>query len=99
MAEVGDGVGLPAGLPPKRLSELSRLAALLADQVMAAQAASRSVPKAHINALLDAAILLDKYEADLPESLGKIVYQIGDAEAEGAGRLAWLFRPFQGTKG
>ena len=90
---------MPAGLPPKRLSEVSRLAALLADQVMAAQAASQPVPKAHINALLDAAILLDKYEADLPEALGKIVDQIGDAEAEGAGRLAWLFRPFQGTRG
>jgi hypothetical protein len=82
-----------------RLSEVTRLATLLADQVLAAQAADQLVPKAHINALLDAAIILDKYEVELPAALGQIVDQISDAEDEEAGRLAWLFRPFQGTKG
>jgi len=45
---------------PKRLTEVSRLSALLADRVLAAQAADEPVLKAHINALLDAAIILDK---------------------------------------
>lgn len=85
--------------PPERLSEVARLSTLLADRVLAAQAADEPVPKAHINALVDAAIILDKYEVDLPAPLGKVVDQISDAEDEEAGRLAWLFRPFQGTKG
>jgi hypothetical protein len=80
-----------------RLSEVSRLATLLADQVLMAQAMDRPVPKAHMNALVDAAIILDKYEVDLPSPLGQILDQIGDAENEEAGRLAWLFRPFQGS--
>ncbi|GJD74109.1 hypothetical protein [Methylobacterium goesingense] len=86
-----------AGNLPERLSEVSRLSTLLADQVLMAQAMDRSVPKGHINALVDAAIILDKYEVDLPAPLGQILDQIGNAEDEGAGRLAWLFRPFQGT--
>lgn len=88
-----------AGDPPERLAEVSRLSTLLADRVLAAQAAEEPVPKAHINALLDAAIILDKYEVALPAPLGKIVDQISDAEDEEAGRLAWLFRPFQGRSG
>jgi hypothetical protein len=68
---------------------------LLADRVLAAQAVDEPIPKAHINALLDAAIILDKYEVELPAPLGQIVDQISDAEDEEAGRLAWLFRPFQ----
>ena len=87
-----------AGDPPDRLAEVSRLSTLLADRVLAAQATDEPVPKAHINALLDAAIILDKYEVDLPASLGQIIDQISDAEAEEAGRLAWLFRPFHGAK-
>jgi len=87
-----------AGDSPDRLAEVSRLSTLLADRVLAAQAAEEPVPKAHINALLDAAIILDKYEIALPEPLGQIVDQISDAEDEEAGRLAWLFRPFQGTR-
>lgn len=87
-----------AGDLPERLSEVSRLSTLLADRVLAAQAAAEPIPKAHMNALLDAATILDKYEVDLPAPLGRIVDQISDAEDEEAGRLAWLFRPFQGTK-
>lgn len=83
----------------ERLSEVSRLSTLLADRVLAAQAADEPVPKAHINALLDAAIILDKYEVDLPEPLGKILDQINDAEDRRTSPLAWLLRPFQGTKG
>lgn len=80
------------------LSEVSRLSMLLADRVLAAQAAEEPVPKAHINVLLDAAIILDKYEVDLPGPLAQIVDQISDAEDKEAGRLAWLFRPFRGAK-
>lgn len=87
-----------AGNLLERLSEVSRLSTLLADQVLMAQAMDRSVPKGHINALVDAAIILDKYEVDLPAPLGQILDQIGNAEDEGVGRLAWLFRPFQGPQ-
>ena len=88
-AETGD--------PPERLSKVVRLSTRLADQVLAAQAAEQPVPKAHINALLDAAIILDKYQVALPAPLGQIVDQISDVEDQEAGRLAWLFRPFQGS--
>jgi hypothetical protein len=88
-----------AGDLPERLSEVSRLSTLLADRVLVAQAAAEPIPQAHINALLAAAIILDKYEVDLPVPLGQIADQISDAEDEEAGRLAWLFRPFQGAKG
>ena len=82
-----------------RLTEVSRLSTLLADRVLAVQAADQPMLKAYINALLDAAIILDNYRVDLPAPLGQIIDQISDAEDQEAGRLAWLFRPFQGTKG
>ncbi|WP_181017448.1 hypothetical protein [Methylobacterium sp. V23] len=94
----------------ERLSEVSRLATLLADRVLAAQAAAEPVPKEHVHALIDAAIILDRYEIDIPHSLSQIVDQIEDAEPaetqsmpeasqdDDAGRLAWLLRPFQGSK-
>ncbi|MCJ2132287.1 hypothetical protein [Methylobacterium sp. E-045] len=105
--------------PAGRLSEVSRLASLLADRVLNAQIASQPIPKAHIHALLDAAIILEKYEMRLPPLLEQMVETLEDEDAgkpsgigseeaatEAAGgeeadakRLAWLFRPFQGTKG
>ncbi|WP_036265952.1 hypothetical protein [Methylobacterium sp. 10] len=104
--------------PAGRLSEVSRLASLLADRVLSAQIASQPIPKAHIHALLDAAIILEKYEVRLPPLLEQMVETLEDEDAgkpagteaeepatepvEGeeadAKRLAWLFRPFQGTK-
>ncbi|KQP47015.1 MULTISPECIES: hypothetical protein [unclassified Methylobacterium] len=104
--------------PAGRLSEVSRLASLLADRVLSAQIASQPIPKAHIHALLDAAIILEKYEVRLPPLLEQMVETLEDEDAgkpAGAGaeeaptepvegeeadakRLAWLFRPFQGTK-
>lgn len=86
---------------PRRLDELSQLAARLAERVLSAQGAGQSIPEAHIHALLDAAILLDKYEAELPAALNRIVDQVDEAQSEaedGASGLAWLLRPFQGTK-
>jgi hypothetical protein len=86
--------------PPLRLDELSQLAERLADQVLSAQDAGQAIPEAHIHALLDAAILLDKYEAELPDALNRIVDQVDEARSEaedGASGLAWLLRPFQGT--
>ncbi|MCJ2037060.1 hypothetical protein [Methylobacterium sp. J-068] len=99
------------GAAAERLAEVSRLATLLAERVLAAQAAGHPVPEAHVHALIDAAIVLDKYEVALPPSLARIVDQIdaaqpaeseagaGLAEEDDAGRLAWLLRPFQGSKG
>lgn len=46
--------------------------------------------------LLDAAILLNKYEVELPVALIRIVNQVDDASRdaeEGASGLAWLLRP------
>nr|USU32939.1 hypothetical protein NG677_04350 [Methylobacterium sp. OTU13CASTA1] len=87
--------------PPRRLDELSQLAARLAEQVLSEQWAGQNIPEGHIHALLDAAILLDKYEAEMPAALSQIVDQVDDASQnsdDGASGLAWLLRPFQGTK-
>ncbi|TXN65130.1 hypothetical protein [Methylobacterium sp. WL6] len=93
----------------ERLSEVSRLAGLLADQVLEAQTLGRLVLDQQIRALLDAALLLGDYNVPLPPLLTQIVYEI-DAEtgrmaetdaveqAE-AKSMAWLLRPFQGRKG
>lgn len=97
--EPAQSIALPS--PPRRLDELSRLADLLAERVLRERAEGRSIPEAHIHALLDAAILLDKYEADLPATLDRIVDQIEGARREaenGASGFAWLFQPFQGTR-
>ena len=59
---------------PERLSEVSRLAGLLADQVLDAQIMSRPVPDQHIRALLSAAFLLDEYGIQLPSLLQQIVH-------------------------
>lgn len=95
-----------------RLQEVSRLAALLADRALDAQIMSRPVPDEHIRSLLEAALLLREHGQELPSLLGQIMHgvsttqtpdraeeQHGAAENEGTGRLAWLFRPFQGSKG
>ena len=85
--------------PPRRLDELSQLAVRLAERVLGEQEAGQSIPEAHIHALLDAAILLDKYEAEMPAALTRIVDQVEDASGDaedGASSLAWLLRPFQG---
>ncbi len=112
------GPTAPPADPSSRLSEVSRLASLLADRVLAAQIDSQPIPKAHIHALLDAAIVLENHGADLPPLLEQMVQKLEDSEADmaeqigaertadalsegkdaGDGRLAWLFRPFQGTK-
>ncbi|MCJ2035770.1 hypothetical protein [Methylobacterium sp. J-068] len=93
----------------EKLSEVSRLATLLADQVLDAQIMSRPVPNEHIRSLLEAALLLQEHGQELPSLLGQIMHGIsaeqphGPAEAqqtsaedEATGRLAWMFRPFQG---
>ncbi|MCJ2103954.1 hypothetical protein MKK70_00850 [Methylobacterium sp. E-041] len=59
---------------PDRLSEVSRLAGLLADQVLDAQIMSRPVPEQHIRALLSAAFLLDEHGLPLPSLLQQIVH-------------------------
>ncbi|MCJ2111576.1 hypothetical protein MKK64_10265 [Methylobacterium sp. E-025] len=59
---------------PERLSEVSRLAGLLADQVLDAQIMSRPVSDQHIRTLLSAAFLLDEYGLPLPSLLQQIVH-------------------------
>ena len=96
----------------ERLAEVSRLATLLADQMLDAQIMSRPVPDGHIRALLEAALVLREDGQELPSLLSQIMHEVEHsqsenhsngqrhaAEDEDAGRLAWLLRPFQGTKG
>jgi hypothetical protein len=99
-------------LEEARLSEVSRLATLLADRVLDAQIMSRPVPDEHIRALLEAALLLKEYGQELPSLLSQIMHgvdkpeadvppevqQKADAADDDVSCLAWLFRPFQGTK-
>lgn len=93
--------------PPAGLSEVSRLATLLADQALDAQIMSRPIPDDQIQALLDAAVLLDEYGQELPPLLGQIVHEIGTSapdrasrrrEEDEVGRMAWMLRPFRSTK-
>ena len=95
-----------------QLSEVSRLATLLADRVLDAQIMSRPVPDEHIRILLEAALLLREYGQELPSLLSQIMHGVDKPEADVApevqqkadaadddvSRLAWLFRPFQGRK-
>ncbi len=60
---------------PERLSELARLAGLLADQVLDAQIMGRPVPDQQIRTLLSAAFLLDEYGVPLPSLLQQIVHE------------------------
>ncbi|MGX5777280.1 hypothetical protein [Methylorubrum zatmanii] len=96
--------------PPAGLSEVSRLATLLADQTLDAQIKSRPIPDDQVQALLDAAVLLDEYGQELPPLLGQIVHEIGTSAPERAarpaarrdedevGRMAWMLRPFRSAK-
>ena len=96
--------------PPAGLSEVSRLATLLADQALDAQIMSRPIPDDQIRALMEAALLLDEYGQELPPLLGQIVHEIGTAasakpprpgrrpEEDEVGRMAWMLRPFRSSK-
>lgn len=98
--------------PQSRLSEVSRLATLLSDQVLDAQIMKRPIPDVHVRALLDAALLLEEYGRPLPPLLGQIMHEVGaDARADRAGLearddaersetrgMAWLLRPFRGER-
>ncbi|WP_244474283.1 hypothetical protein [Methylobacterium sp. Leaf87] len=95
--------------PPARLSEISRLATLLADRVLDAQIMKRPVLDDDIRSLLDAGLLLKEYGFELPSLLGQIMLAAEisepdvcpkpETDAEEVGRLAWLLRPFKGEKG
>ena len=61
---------------PERLSEVARLAGLLADQVLDAQIFSRPIPDQHIRTLLSAAFLLEEYAVPLPSLLQQIVHGV-----------------------
>ena len=55
------------------LSEVSRLATLLASDVLDAQIMQRPVPDGHIRSLLEAALLLREYGVEFPPLLGQIM--------------------------
>ncbi|KQT50046.1 MULTISPECIES: hypothetical protein [Methylobacteriaceae] len=88
---------------PARLSEVSRLATLLADQALDAQIERRPIPDLQLRALVEAAELLDAYGQALPPLLGQVMHEINTERADAKqarrddeiGRLAWMLRPFR----
>jgi hypothetical protein len=89
------------------LYEVSRMATLLASDVLDAQIMRRPVPDGHIRSLLEAALLLREYGQELPSLLSQIMHEVdkpaadvpaeiqqkADAADDDVSRLAWLFRP------
>ncbi len=74
------------------LSEVARLAALLADQVLNQQILNRAVAECEIQALVEAALLLEDYGIPLPplvmETLRRVYEGVdGVPEADGASSI------------
>lgn len=61
-------------------AEVSRLATLLANQVLEAQMMGRPVPDELIRALLDAASILREYGQELPSLLSQIMHGVDKPE-------------------
>ncbi|WP_128564972.1 hypothetical protein [Methylobacterium crusticola] len=66
-----EGNGQPTGL-----SEVSRLADLLAERVLDEGLGSEVTPIAHVRALVDAALLLEEYGLEMPVHLGRIIREV-----------------------
>ena len=99
--------------PSARLSETLRLTALLTEQVVATQMMKRPISDEQIRALANAALVLEEYAVPLPPLLMQALDEIGsnllvapveDELTEGEAddgqskRLAWMLRPFQGSR-
>jgi hypothetical protein len=67
-----------------RLTEIERMANLLAYRVLNAQVTGRPVTEADIHALLEASILLSEYGRETPPQLSQIVQRISDGDAPDA---------------
>ncbi|GJE45542.1 hypothetical protein [Methylobacterium soli] len=67
----------------KRLSEVGRLATLLADRVLEAQIMSRPILDVQIRALLDAALVLEEHDMPLPPLLTQILHEVDEASEQG----------------
>ena len=67
----------------ERLSEVTRLATLLADRVLDAQIMSRPIADVQIRALLDAAIVLEEHSMPLPPLLMQILHEVDEASSQG----------------
>ena len=74
-------ISIGATRPADRLPELSRLAARVAATVLDAQIAGRPVPDDQIRYLLDAALLLNEYGAELPSPLDQIMQDASTPKA------------------
>ena len=62
--------------PPLGIAEVSRLANLLAERVLAEHMADRPIPDEHIRALSQAAQLLAEYGQDVPPLMVPIMDQL-----------------------
>ena len=94
---------------PERLSEVTRLATLLADRALDAHIERRPIPDDQVRALVDAALLLDAYGQALPPLVGQVLHEVGSGpaaargprerrDADEIGRLAWMLRPFRSAR-
>jgi hypothetical protein len=70
--------------PVERLSEVARLATLLADRVLDAQIMSQPISDLQIRALLDAALVLEEHQMPLPPLLTQILHEVGTASSRNA---------------
>src|SRR5215213_4514017 len=68
----------------ERLSEVTRLATLLADRVLDAQIMSRPIADVQIRALLDAALVLGEHAAPLSPLLMQVLHEIDKFSGRGA---------------
>src|ERR1700710_2707936 len=66
----------------ERLSEVTRLATLLADRILDAQIMSRPIADVQVRALLDAALVLEEHGIPLPPLLMQILHEV-DRNPEG----------------
>ena len=71
-------------VPVERLSEVARLATLLADRVLDAQIMNRPISDLQIRALLDAALVLEEHQMPLPPLLMQILHEVGTASSRDA---------------
>ncbi|ABY30265.1 hypothetical protein [Methylorubrum extorquens] len=94
-----------------KLSEVVRLATLMADRILEAQIAARPIPQEQFNALVNAAWLLQDYDVPWPPLVEEVLYEAGrrlnrgeaapeaaDHEPEDDGALAGLTRFFGGFR-
>ncbi|AWI90539.1 hypothetical protein C0214_21310 [Methylobacterium sp. DM1] len=94
-----------------KLGEVARLATLMADRILEAQIAARPIPQEQLNALVNAAWLLQDHDVPWPPLVEEVLHEAGrrmnraeaapeaaDPEPEDHGALVGLTRFFSGFR-